>query len=123
MKKFLPLCLAILLCGCGEEKSTSDLIDQLRHQDAARRLEAVRELGQRPETQEVVPALIGALKDGNSYVRRDAAVVLGKLGADARPGVTALLAAHKDRERRVRRAVAEALKQIDPQAASRAGIR
>ena len=120
MRRCLVLSFVILVAGCGR-RSTEDLIKELKDADAARRLEAVRELGRRDEAA-VVPALVEALKDANGYVRRDAALALGKFGQEARLAVSGLLAARKDKERMVRKAVAEALRSIDPQAAAKAGI-
>jgi HEAT repeat protein len=122
MRRVLPVCLGLLLTGCGE-RPTAELVSQLEDPDAARRLDAVRELGKRGADEGVVSALAGALKDRNAYVRRDAALALGKMGAEAGLAVPALLRARKDRERSVRKAVEVALKQIDPGAAAKAGAR
>ncbi len=122
MRKILMLCLVLLLTGCGQEKTTADWIAQLRDKDAARRLEAVKELGKREsELEVVVPALAEALKDNNGYVRRDAAVALGKLGPGASSAVSALRAAKKDKERSVRKAASDALEKLG--AADKAGAR
>jgi HEAT repeat protein len=123
MKRVLWVCLGLLLTGCGNDRPTEELVGQLKDPDAARRLEAVRELGSRGAAEGVVPALAAALKDRDGYVRRDAARALGKAGAGARGAVPALLAARKDRERSVRKAAEDALKQIDPGAAAKAGGR
>jgi HEAT repeat protein len=113
-----------LLAGCGSSLSTEDCLRQLQEGDVARKRQAIRELGSRPEEAErAVPALVEALRDENGYVRRDAAYALGKLGAEAKSAVPALLAARKGRERSVRKAVDEALKKIDPGAAAKAGVR
>ena len=113
MRKILIVCLGLLLTGCGQDKTTADWIAQLRDKDAARRLEAVKELGKREtELDAVVPALTEALKDANGYVRRDAALALGKLGPGASSAVSALRAAQKDKERSVRKAASEALEKL-----------
>src|SRR5205085_11144308 len=108
MRKVLMMCLVLLLTGCGQEKTTADWIAQLRDKDAARRLEAVKELGKREaELEVVVPALAEAVKDANGYVRRDAAVALGKLGPGASSAISALRTAKKDKERSVRKAASD----------------
>jgi len=113
---------ALLLGGCAG-KSTGEWIGQLRSADAAQRLHAAHELGNRGgEAAVVVPALTEALKDQDAFVRREAAHGLRKLGPDARQATAALAAALHDRKRDVRQAAAEALKMIDPEAAARAGV-
>ena len=56
-------------------------------------------------------------KQIDDYVRRDAAKALGHFGADAKPAVPALQALLHDKEPSVRKAAAETLKKIDPNAA------
>jgi HEAT repeat protein len=114
MNRLLPLGMAVLLAGCGT-RSTADWVAQLRDRDAARRLHAVKALGERPaEAGQAVPALAAALKDENAFVRRDAARALGRLGPDASAAVPDLVVAARDRDRNVRRAAAAALEQIAP---------
>ena len=60
-----------------------------------------------------VPALIGALKDKDGYVRQSAAYALGRIGPVAKDAVPALQAITKnDPERAARKAAAMALKKI-----------
>jgi HEAT repeat protein len=114
--------LALSLTACSA--STDDWLRQLKDPDVVKRREAVRELGARTaEALGVVPALTEVLLDASAYVRHDAAVVLAKFGAEARAAIPALTLSLKDKDRRVRAAAGKALKKIDPQAASRAGIR
>ena len=56
-------------------------------------------------------------------VRKRAAQILGELGPGAKEAVPALLQSLRDRENAVRDAAAAALKQIDPKAAAKAGVR
>jgi HEAT repeat protein len=123
LRMLLPLGLALMLTGCGF-KSTDDWIAQLKDRDAARRLHAVRALGQRhAEARQSVPALALALKDENAFVRRDAAMALGSFGSEATSAVPDLVAAERDRNGSVRRAAADALQKIDPAVAAKMGVR
>jgi len=70
-----------------------------------------------------VPALAEALRDRDVFVRRDAALALGRLGPEAQQAVPYLVPVLRDRDRAVRKASAQALKKIDPQAATLAGVR
>jgi HEAT repeat protein len=120
MNRFLSLGLAVLLAGCART-STDDWIAQLKTKDAARRLHAVKALGERvAEAPRTVPALAQALKDEDAFVRRDAARALGRLGPEARPAVPDLIAAGRDRNGNVRRAATDALQKIDPAAVAKA---
>jgi len=65
-----------------------------------------------PEAEPAVPALIDALRDGDSEIRRYAALVLGAIGPRARQAVPALKAALNDDDESVRLAAARALKDI-----------
>jgi HEAT repeat protein len=120
VKKLLLVSLVVLLAGCAR-KSTDDLLAEMRSGDATERLHAIRALEGRPaEAPAVVPSLAAALQDENTFVRRDAAVALGKMGPGA-AAVPALRTARKDRHASVRKAAAEALHQIDPSAPAAAG--
>jgi HEAT repeat protein len=122
MRTIRTVILVVLLTGCGQDKPTADWIAQARDKDAARRLEAVKELGKREtELDAVVPVLIQALKDENSYVRREAATALGKLGPGASSSVSALRLAEKDKEKSVRKAASDALEKLG--AGAKAGKR
>jgi HEAT repeat protein len=74
----------------------------------------------RPATP-AVPYLIDALF-GCSETRELAARALGSIGPDAKAAVPALTARLGDRYADARKAVAEALKRIDPEAAAKAGV-
>ena len=111
---FLLVC--ILACvGCGKNKSTSEMLEDLKSPKERERIIAVRTLPQRKgEAERVVPALIEALKDRNGDVRWSAAIGLGSLGESAEEAIPALQAAHRDRDVRVREAAGVALSRIDP---------
>src|SRR5438067_1190359 len=97
-KPLLLLALALLLGGCGG-KSTADWVDQLHAKDSAQRLHAIKALARRPaEAEVVVPALAEALKDEDTFVRRDAARALGDLGPAAKSALSPLLLALRDKD-------------------------
>jgi HEAT repeat protein len=113
-----------LLSAVGCSGSTASWTEQTKAADPAKRQHAVHMLRDRAnEGEAVVPVLIEALADEDTYVRRDAARALGQFGAEARDAIPPLLASLHDKEPSVRKASAQALKQIDPAAADEAGIR
>ncbi|MDB6109974.1 MAG: repeat protein [Pedosphaera sp.] len=71
----------------------------------------------------LVPALTQALHDPSLHVRSTAAVGLGGFGEDAKSAVPALVQALKDPDYSLRVHVKNALKQIDPEAAAKAGVK
>jgi HEAT repeat protein len=101
--------------GCGQAKSTEELIGDLKSAEEGNRIRAVRLLPQRKgEAAKVVPALIESLKDKQGDVRWSAAIGLGYFGDQAREAIPALQAAERDRDARVREAAGVALSRIDP---------
>jgi HEAT repeat protein len=112
--------LTLLLCllaggGCGKEKSTDELIADLKSPQEGERIRAVRLLPQRKgDAARVVPALIEALKGKEGDVRWGAAIGLGSFGEQAKDAIPALQAAQRDRDARVREAAGVALSRIDP---------
>lgn len=124
MRQLLIMSLALFLAGCARPQSTDDWLRQLKDPDVGKRRQAIRELGAgMVDPERATPALAEALHDANGYVRRDAAVTLGKLGSAAKMVVPALLAALKDKERSVRKAAGQALRKIDPDRAPRGGVK
>ena len=111
----LVLLLSALVCvGCGtKEKSTSELLTDLKKGEERERLVAVRTVSN-GEPAQVVPALIEALKDKENDIRLSAAIKLGVIGEPARDALPALEAALTDRDARVRQAAGKALSRIDP---------
>ena len=114
------LFLCLLACGgCGKEKSTSQLIDDLKASDERERTNAVRVFAcsERTRTAQVVPGddqrpqgqrdsvTAAAPPSGSGLVRRQSAT-------DAVPALTE--AAKSDRDARVREAAGIALSRIDP---------
>ena len=77
-----------------------------------------------PEAKEAVPALTKALKDENVWTRIMVGSALGNIGAAAKDAVPYLIeAAKKDVEPRVRGEMLIALRNIDREAAVKAGFR
>jgi HEAT repeat protein len=110
------LVLFFLACsGCGQKKSTNELVAELKSGQERDRIVAVRLLQNRKgDPAQVVPALIAALKDKTSDVRWSAAIGLGYFGAEAREAIPALQDAQHDRDPRVREAAGVAISRIDP---------
>jgi HEAT repeat protein len=111
--------LLLLFClasaGCGQTKSTAQLLEDLKSPQESERIIAVRTLPLRKgDAAQIVPALIEALKDKDGDVRRSAAIGLGSFGEQARDAIPALEAAKSDRDARVREAAGNALSRIDP---------
>jgi HEAT repeat protein len=120
MRIILPLCLSLLLCGCGHGKSTEMLIKDMQSRDVSVKLEAIRALASmRAEAALIVPELTKALRDENTAVRRDAAQALGNMGAEARPAIAALVPLLEDKNVRVRKVAALAIQRIDPDRTAR----
>jgi len=86
------------------------LISNLSSPAAEDREAAAKSLGDLGQA--TVPALIKALEDQNSFVRRSAALALGRIGPSARAAVPTLVRGCKDKEEIVRGAAAKALGEI-----------
>jgi HEAT repeat protein len=121
--RFIPLLCLLACCGCGKkEKSTAELIEDLKSPQEKERMIAVRLLPQRKaDAVQIMPALIDALKDKSGDVRISAALGLGSFGEQAKEAIPALQAAQRDRDIRVREAAGKALARIDSNLAPKAG--
>ena len=109
------LLLCLLAVGCGQKKSTAELIVDLKSPREKERVIAVRLLSQRKgDAAQSVPALVEALKDKENDIRWSAAIGLGRLGESAKEAIPALETARRDRDARVREAAGVALSRIDP---------
>ncbi|MBI1831952.1 MAG: HEAT repeat domain-containing protein [Planctomycetes bacterium] len=116
-------CCCMLLASVGCSQPTSHWAEQAKSDDPAQRVHAIHMLQEKhTEAATVVPVLIESLKDKNMYVRRDAARALGKFGAEAKDAVGPLVDRLRDDEPSVRKAAGQSLKQIDPNAATKAGV-
>jgi HEAT repeat protein len=89
LKRFALLCLLLAVAGCG--RSTAYWTEQLKSPDSPTRLHAVYALRARvKEPAAVVPALVEALMDDDTFIRRDAARALGRFGPKAQEAVPSL---------------------------------
>ncbi|MDB6065626.1 MAG: HEAT-like repeat protein [Pedosphaera sp.] len=75
------------------------------------------------EPQMAVLALINCLSNQNGFMLKEARTALGRFGADAKAAVPALINSLNDSNDWVRALTAKALKQIDPEAAAKAGVK
>lgn len=103
--------------GAGAKSATAALRGQLSSDDESLRMITLWALLQiTPEDQQVVkaavPGLTKALADERPLVRLEAALALGKIGPKAAAAKSALESLGDDSDEAVRRAAAEALKQI-----------
>jgi HEAT repeat protein len=118
VKTGLVLLFCSLACGgCGQEKSTDELIADLKSGKATAGTIAARNLpGGTGDAAKVVPALIEALKHRGQDVRRSAVIKLGAFGEQAKDAIPALQTAKEhDGDARVREAAGIALSRIDPE--------
>jgi HEAT repeat protein len=112
----LVLLLCLLACvGCSKQKSTDELIADLKAGKEIEGVIAARTLPQ-GNAEKVVPALIEALTHRANDVRRSSAIKLGVFGEQAKDAIPALQKAEEhDGDARVREAAGIALSRIDPE--------
>lgn len=110
----LLVCL-LASAGCAREKTTDELLDDLKAPGERERVIAVRSLpGRSKDAARIVPALIEALKDTEPDIRRSAALGLRSFGPEAKDAIAPLQKALADRDARVREAARLALARIEP---------
>jgi HEAT repeat protein len=112
----LVLSICLLACGgCSKQKSTDELIADLKSGTEIEGVIAARTLPQ-GEAEKVVPALIEALRHRSNDTRRSAAIKLGGFRELAKDAIPALQKAEQvDGDARVREAAGIALSRIDPE--------
>jgi HEAT repeats len=114
----LVLLLCLLACGgCNQQKSTDELIADLKSGKEGEGVVAARTLPRgKGDAAKVVPALIEALSHRGQDVRRSSALKLGEFREQAKDAIPALQNAEKvDADARVREAAGIALSRIDPE--------
>jgi HEAT repeat protein len=117
VQKDLVLLLCLLACGgCSNQKSTDDLIAELKSGKDDEAALAARILPRsKDDAEKVVPALIEALTHTANDVRRSSAIKLGVFGEQAKDAIPALLKAKEnDGDAGVREAAGNSLSRIDP---------
>jgi HEAT repeat protein len=127
---------AVGLLGCLGPKAKDAvpaLLGCLKDSHAPVRECAVISLGRiGPMAKDAVPALIQILRDRGGLLdnaktiesrRGDAAEALGNIGPEAKSAIPDLMKGLKDKSPAIRSRAAEALRNIDPQEAAKAGVR
>jgi HEAT repeat protein len=117
MRRILLVIVLISLSGCGGARPTmagSKWAAALRAPDARERRKAAFTLGNIGASDPaVLPALIGALRDADAGVRREAVLALLKYGPGAEEAIPDLTALReKDRDARVRAYAGKALARL-----------
>jgi HEAT repeat protein len=111
----------VAVAGCGRTpptlaggKPVSYWLEAVQGPDSRLRKTAVFRLGNvGPGDAAVMPALLGALRDRDAAVRREAILALMKCGAEARDAVPALTdLRQRDRDAQVRAYAARALESL-----------
>ncbi len=112
----VPLLCLLACVGCSNQKSTDQLIADLKSGTEIEGVTAARTLPRgKDDAAKVVPALIEALTHKGSDVRRSSAIKLGVFGEQAKDAIPALQKAEEnDGDARVREAAGIALSRIDP---------
>jgi HEAT repeat protein len=110
-----PVAKEYQLGPAGNPDDVPDSIKRLQDQDITVRVEAARDLADMGvQAKAAVPALMEALNDKASSIRKAAAGALGNIGAEA--AVPALTKALRDTDGKVRWQAADALGRIGPKA-------
>jgi HEAT repeat protein len=110
-------------CIVGTEAKQT-LLAALKDSNSSVRIEAAICLAMIEEAlEQALPVLIEALQDKRREDRGDIAFRLAHFGSKAKASIPALCDALRDADETTRYMAAEALKQIDPEAARRAGIK
>jgi HEAT repeat protein len=114
----MVLVISLLACvGCSKQKSTDELIADLKSGTEIEGVVAARTLPRGSgDAAKVVPALIEGLSHKGSDVRRSSALKLGEFHEQAKDAIPALQKAQEnDGDARVREAAGIALSRIDPE--------
>lgn len=107
--------------GPQAARALPDLLTALDDKDDEVAVPAAETIWHINRSRQVLATLTRGLTARSSLLRQRAAHALGLMGAEAKEAVPDLLAASRDPDRNVRRAVVQALRRIDPKAAKEAG--
>jgi HEAT repeat protein len=75
------------------------------------------------KSEQAIPVLIQCLSDSDRMVRGDTALALGSCGTDAKSAIPQLIDLLNDKAKGVRNCATLAIKEIDPEAAAKAGLK
>jgi HEAT repeat protein len=115
---------AMAFMGGDAKAAIPALVETLRDSYHTARAAAAMALGHiHSEPALVVPALIESLRDPDVFVRAQAATALGEFGTNAKPAAAVLIELLHEQNQDATNAASKAIKQIDPEAAARAGVR
>ena len=115
---------AMAFMGGDAKAAIPALVETLRDSYPTARAASAMALGHiHSEPGLVVPALTEALRDREVFVRVQAASALGEFGTNAKPAAAALLEVLQEQNQDATNAALKAIKQIDPEAAIRPGVK
>ncbi len=115
---------SLAFMGGNAKPAVPALIEALQDSYMGTRCGAAQALGHiHSDPGIVVPALIKSLHDPDANVRAHAVNALGEFGTNGRPAVVSLVELLSETNRDASNAATNALKQIDPEAAVRTGVK
>jgi HEAT repeat protein len=118
-----------LALAAGDKSGQDEAVRGLGHRTHAVRITAAEAVWRMNRDGRAVPLLVGALEESNligsdgDNERYMAARALGRIGADAKPGVPELLKLIEARNETLATAARAALVLVDPEAAKKAGVK
>jgi HEAT repeat protein len=120
----LAVATALWRLGPNARAAAPGLLDAFKSDEEIQvRVMAAYALGKIGPEKGVVAALAGALNGDAIVVRRAAAFALGEIGPGAKDAVTELIALFRDTDVIASKNAGQALKKIDPDAATKAGVK
>jgi HEAT repeat protein len=110
--------------GPAAQEAVPWLLQKLPDANGKVRAGLVTALGEiHAQPDQVVPVLINCLNDSNRIIRVDSALALANYRTNAKPAVPALIGLLNDKGKGVSNSVVLALRAIDPEAATEAGLK
>ena len=114
---------ALGMLGPQAQAAIPDLVKAVKGNDPAVRGAAAKSLGDiHGQPEKTIPLLTTLIDDPQDDVPEAAITALGNFGALSRPALPKLLPLLKMRDKDLQHALRVALKQIDPEAAAKAGV-